>query len=128
MQTWGVSQIQSHMWYHLLHLLLHLSYDFSCSDWSHMHLQYKHHFLFPQVLCVKPLLFSSVDTRGISYTKKHIRSCKLNIYMTGFEIAHLPRTIINTYLEIPILIKWSNIIGEGKLILKCNLPRFYSYL
>ena len=40
-----------------------------------------------------------------------------------------PRSTHNyKYLEIPILIIWSIITREGKLILKWNLPQFYSYL
>ena len=38
-----------------------------------------------------------------------------------------PSTHNYKYLEIPILIIWSIITLEGKLILKWNLPRFYSY-
>ena len=50
------------------------------------------------------------------------------INVTGFEKTWLPWTIINTYLEISLLIIGSIIIQEGKLILTWKLPWFYSYL
>ena len=54
-----------------------------------------------------------------------------NIYYYNFvainRIWDNPPSMHN-YLEIPILIIWSIITQEGKLILKWNLPWFYSYL
>ena len=48
------------------------------------------------------------------------------IRVTGFEKTRL-HTHNYKYLEIPILIIWRVISWEGKKMLACNMPRFYSY-
>ena len=55
-------------------------------------------------------------------------SLGLNVKDIMSEKSHLPRTIINVYLEMPILFILIIVTQEGKQILAWNLWQFYSYI